>query len=256
MSKRGITRDHGCDPARLARSLTEDPDVVNESLFGFHVKRGGTDLDVFVHAVENNYINWDINDGKFQTLFFKIFKAPSGADVEVMAEVLMKTLSLEKRHSQDPALVKALIDFTQKQLRAYKTHQMNKLQAQPQSSQIPSKIPSSGKVQMKNGAMFDAAVIIDGSKHVSLNPNLLWLGVDGPKKGRVMVANGRGSRGMYRMRILTELYQFHGVVRKPKYFGRSAGGGRKWRSSSFKDYMYQALYHVVTVRKDNVQSIL
>lgn len=261
---------HDLDPEKLARRLTSDPDVIKESLFGHQVKVGNTDIDRFIHAVESRYIDWDITNDKFQDLFFRMFKAPSGTDIEIMAEVLLKTLQAS-RNSQNVALISKLMEITEKQLNAYKkvmTARAAVTSTPPQSTPSPSGgYPSSGQIHLKNGSVIDAVVIVDGARHPRLNPKLLWIGVD-PKKTtyfhhRQTNQNGQiiFDRGNNRKRALPELYQFIGSYPKSFYirpYSHPSAIRNRTRknASNWKWHAYNVPYHIMTIKKDNIVNII
>lgn len=241
-------------PERLAMRMTDDPDIMNESLFGFHVRPGNTYIDQFLRAIESNYIDWDITDKRFQLLFFKIFKAPSGVDDAMIADVLIKTLS-SGSHNQNQALINKLVDLTKKQrwvaLRQRYGRQGGNIAAKSGGFVWGGPMPKRGLVTLKNGAQFDCAVIIDGAQR-GLNPNILWLGVKG-KNPHPIVTRKKSQHP------LPELYKFHSKVRKRPYMRWVMGPTGRYRKRSpslyFKSYSRKP-YHVVTVNKQNVKDIL
>jgi len=240
-------RNHNFSPDRLARLLTEDPDVMNESLFGYHVKRGNSDIDRLLFAIEVNYIEWDLEDPKFQMKFFKIFKVPSGTDSHMMGEVLLKTLKTQTS-SQDPELINKLIYLTKKQ------QQASTSPVGTSSSGVPAQLPKSGIVTMNNGAKFDAAVIIDGASR-GLNPIVVWLGVVYPNYKPLVSQYNHYSHA----RRLPELFQYSHDVRSPKYRKLNKPGvglpGWKMNTSRYKKHFYRRPYKIITVKKINIASV-
>jgi hypothetical protein len=270
--------DHNLNPERLARTMTNDPDVLNEMLYGFHVNRGSTNIDQLIWGVEHNYLDWNITDSKFQTLFYRTFPLPQGGthgmtDKDI-GEVIVRVFQTG-RHSQEQELVDTLIQVTKKQLATLDPADFDESEEDEEGyarygpqSQSPlthkkfvGQYPSSGMVVLHNGATFNAAVIIDGARSPDLSPNLLWLGLKESGYG----PTPRSGDGLVRALALPELYTNMRRVRKPhvskyfnpRYYDSAKGIYRpKWINSQYKHRtVFDRPYRIITVLKKNVSKV-
>jgi hypothetical protein len=220
------------DPKDVADRLTDDPDIINEDLYGVRVAPGTSQVDQLVRWVEANYKDWDVTDPDFQMAFYKIFRAPTSVGVTSMIHILK--VALEKRSMQNDELKKKLIGMMQTQLS--KTPQSN--------------VPVQGKIHMKNGNVIEGKMIVNGASK-GLNPRLLWVGVGpNPKHGgrawpkRPM--RHRGTTRALKIRYaLPEIYTSHGY-QKDGAMGRYKPRG----------HYFQLKYDgVLTINKDNISHI-
>jgi hypothetical protein len=115
---------------RIARVITEDigsSNGVNESLYGHQIQPGDTPVDRLVSHVDQAYMDWDINDTKFQQLTQKLLgKIPS--EQEWTSAIMMS--------KQNPELKKKLLQGVGVSSSA--------IQAMVQSTPQPSSQPTGG----------------------------------------------------------------------------------------------------------------
>ena len=88
-------------PDGISIHLDDDGDLVSESLFGFRTKPGKTPIDDLIVAVENSWMEWNIDDPKFVKLATKILGSIPDKS---------KFIEMIKASSQSEELKNALID--------------------------------------------------------------------------------------------------------------------------------------------------
>ena len=224
------------DPKDVADKLTDDPDIMNEDLYGIRVAPGTSQVDQLVRWVEANYKDWDVTDPDFQLAFYKIFRAPTNVGVTSMIHIL--EVSLEKRSMQSDPLKKKLIGMMKTQL-----------------TQTPqSNVPKRGKIHMKNGNIIEAQMIVNGASK-GLNTKLLWVGV-GPHPSALArnpvsrpAARAARHQSTARSRVIREnipeIWESHGYQKA----GVMPPMGRAGH------YFRRKYYKVLTINKDNIDYI-